>query len=124
MSSLSKCGVQCFSATFLCPQILWFRVMTHPIANIVIVNTYLKHSSKGQTLNLYKLATLVEIILILSSEFLTPLPESSCGLMDKAPDFGSGDCRFESCQGRYIPFDLPVSNISIVLLSFSSFNHF
>ena len=23
-----------------------------------------------------------------------------CGLMDKAPDFGSGDCRFESCQGR------------------------
>ncbi len=23
-----------------------------------------------------------------------------CGLMDKAPDFGSGDCRFESCQGH------------------------
>ena len=23
-----------------------------------------------------------------------------CGLMDKAPDFGSGDCRFESCHGR------------------------
>ncbi len=22
--------------------------------------------------------------------------------MDKAPDFGSGDCRFESCQGRTI----------------------
>ena len=22
--------------------------------------------------------------------------------MDKAPDFGSGDCRFESCHGRYI----------------------
>ena len=21
--------------------------------------------------------------------------------MDKAPDFGSGDCRFESCQGRF-----------------------
>ena len=24
----------------------------------------------------------------------------SCGLMDKAPDFGSGDCRFESCHVR------------------------
>ena len=23
-----------------------------------------------------------------------------CGLMDRAPDFGSGDCRFESCHGR------------------------
>ena len=23
-----------------------------------------------------------------------------CGPMDKAPDFGSGDCRFESCRGR------------------------
>ena len=23
-----------------------------------------------------------------------------CGLMDKAPDFGSGDCRFESCHSR------------------------
>ena len=23
-----------------------------------------------------------------------------CGLMDKAPDFESGDCRFESCHGR------------------------
>ena len=27
-----------------------------------------------------------------------------CGLMDKAPDFGSGDCRFESCHGRIIEF--------------------
>ena len=25
-----------------------------------------------------------------------------CGLMDKAPDFGSGDCRFESCHGRFL----------------------
>ena len=25
----------------------------------------------------------------------------SCGLMDKAPDFGSGDCRFESCHDRF-----------------------
>ena len=24
-----------------------------------------------------------------------------CGLMDKASDFGSEDCRFESCHGRY-----------------------
>merc|ERR1711942_597731 len=27
-----------------------------------------------------------------------------CGLMDKAPDFGSGDCRFESCHGRFKTF--------------------
>ena len=27
--------------------------------------------------------------------------------MDKAPDFGSGDCRFESCHGRFLfPFEL------------------
>ena len=29
-----------------------------------------------------------------------------CGLMDKAPDFGSGDCRFESCHGRSKSFDM------------------
>ena len=28
----------------------------------------------------------------------------ACGLMDKAPDFGSGDCRFESCHGRSLTF--------------------
>ena len=31
-----------------------------------------------------------------------------CGLMDKAPDFGSGDCRFESCHDRYfLALDIP-----------------
>ena len=31
----------------------------------------------------------------------------SCSPMDKAPDFWSGDCRFESCHGRYLlPFIL------------------
>ena len=25
-----------------------------------------------------------------------------CGPMDMAPDFGSGDCRFESCHGRFL----------------------
>ena len=34
--------------------------------------------------------------LLMSTDHLRP-----CGLMDKAPDFGSGDCRFESCHGRY-----------------------
>ena len=29
-----------------------------------------------------------------------------CGLMDKAPDFGSGDCRFESCHGRIFCHDM------------------
>ena len=31
-------------------------------------------------------------------------PAWPCGLMDKAPDFGSGDCRFESCHGRVRTF--------------------
>ena len=31
-------------------------------------------------------------------------PAWPCGLMDKAPDFGSGDCRFESCHGRVVTF--------------------
>ncbi len=31
-----------------------------------------------------------------------------CGLMDKAPDFGSGDCRFEFYQGRSFTYCLPV----------------
>ena len=30
----------------------------------------------------------------------TRLIYRECGLMDKAPDFGSGDCRFESCHSR------------------------
>ena len=41
----------------------------------------------------------------LSARSLCP---GSCGLMDKAPDFGSGDCRFESCHGRsFLPFIPP-----------------
>ena len=28
----------------------------------------------------------------------------SCGLMDKASDFGSEDCRFESCHDRFLLF--------------------
>ena len=30
-------------------------------------------------------------------------PRGPCGLMDKASDFGSEDCRFESCHGRRTP---------------------
>ena len=30
----------------------------------------------------------------------------SCGLMDKASDFGSGDCRFESCHDRFVGWHL------------------
>ena len=32
--------------------------------------------------------------------------------MDKAPDFGSGDCRFESCHGRK-PFSFLSSPLSL-----------
>ena len=34
--------------------------------------------------------------------------------MDKAPDFGSGDCRFESCHGRSLfstdPWEKPLQS--------------
>ena len=44
-----------------------------------------------------------------------------CGLMDKAPDFGSGDCRFESCHSRiydhlFLLVALFIKNIYIILL--------
>ena len=53
--------------------------------------------------------------------------------MDKAPDFGSGDCRFESCRGRLSIFcfaqflSLTVGNlvidawIGIIPISFAAF---
>ena len=31
----------------------------------------------------------------------------ACGLMDKASDFGSEDCRIESCDVRNMTFDFP-----------------
>lgn len=31
----------------------------------------------------------------------------ACGLMDKVSDFGSEDCRFESCHARWIYFFVP-----------------
>ena len=52
-----------------------------------------------------------------------PVSQRPCGLMDKAPDFGSGDCRFESCHGHnlYIPFPLfPSLHTSILLLPLQS----
>jgi hypothetical protein len=33
-----------------------------------------------------------------------------CGLMDKAPASGAGDCRFESCQGRIFFYISPPPN--------------
>ena len=41
----------------------------------------------------------------------------SCGLMDKASDFGSEDCMFESCHDRgnfFFPLD-PVKNIDTII---------
>lgn len=40
----------------------------------------------------------------LYKNILPLLPIRVCGLMDKAPDFGSGDCRFESCHARHFIF--------------------
>ena len=53
----------------------------------------------------------VMITIVLATRFVTRLTFinkeinlqfilRACGLMDKAPDFGSGDCRFESCHAR------------------------
>ena len=43
-------------------------------------------------------------------------PCRACGLMDKAPDFGSGDCRFESCHAR--------ANFDVFRLIVRKFNTF
>ena len=37
----------------------------------------------------------------IANKIETQCHRGSCGLMDKAPDFGSGDCRFESCHDRF-----------------------
>ena len=39
--------------------------------------------------------------------------EGPCGLMDKASDFGSEDCRFEFCQVREKFYDVLCGNIEI-----------
>jgi hypothetical protein len=38
--------------------------------------------------------------------------------MDKAPDFGSGDCRFESCHARlsFTSFRVAISNADNIFL--------
>ena len=45
----------------------------------------------------YGHSMLMEFIL---EEILLHLQDRPRGPMDKAPDFESGDCRFESCRGR------------------------
>ncbi|VDL80789.1 unnamed protein product [Nippostrongylus brasiliensis] len=40
-----------------------------------------------------------KVVAVELNEIIQP---RACGLMDKASDFGSEDCRFESCQGRNI----------------------
>ena len=39
-----------------------------------------------------------------------------CGPMDKAPDFGSGDCRFESCHGRLIFVSIRITLLAPITL--------
>ena len=52
-----------------------------------------------------------------------------CGLMDKAPDFGSGDCRFESCHSRindrlFLLIALIIKKLYNSLSSYFLFSHF
>ena len=47
---------------------------------------------------------LIEIVKYLVNTYCITVQLRPCGLMDKAPDFGSGDCRFESCHGRIKTF--------------------
>mgnify|MGYP006975734704 CR=1 FL=1 len=44
--------------------------------------------------------SLTRFLLVYKLLFLYNNNYWSCGLMDKAPDFGSGDCRFGSCHDR------------------------
>ena len=47
---------------------------------------------------------LIEIVKYPVNAYCNTVQLRPCGLMDKAPDFGSGDCRFESCHGRIKTF--------------------
>ena len=71
---------------------LTFTPLTRCLSNIYINN--------GNAL-FYVLYIKKKRKLILYSRLLYYRP---CGLMDKASDFESGDCRFESCQGRIVFF--------------------
>ncbi|GBP23841.1 hypothetical protein EVAR_86218_1 [Eumeta japonica] len=44
-------------------------------------------------------------------------PQRPCGLMDKASDFGSEDCRFESCHGQ-VPQHHGFALVNIDLINF------
>ena len=59
------------------------------------------------------LATHFTTLQILYHLFLILLQMGPCGLMDKAPDFGSGDCRFESNHGQILFPQFLVMNIRI-----------
>ena len=60
------------------------------------------------------LATQFAILHIFFHPFQIYPQAGPCGLMDKAPDFGSGDCRFESCHGRSLfstdPWEEPLQS--------------
>lgn len=70
---------------------------------------------------LIRFAALVFYIAILPSFVYAcnVLQRGPCGLMDKAPDFESGDCRFESCLGRFIFFNFFLNFLNY----FKSFAH-
>ena len=53
--------------------------------------------SFNSRLQRYSLCTVYKLVKVTDLVHIRP-----CGLMDKAPDFGSGDCRFESCHGRFL----------------------
>ena len=56
---------------------------------------------------LYKIITTIIIIVkqIFKIYLSNTMQQWPCGLMDKAPASGVGNCRFESCQGRNLPLN-------------------
>ena len=84
------------SRCFIYP-ILMFRIKLHHV--IYIFTPSLTRLQKSSWLADYCNVTCKEARL--KTQVTYSHHPRSCGLMDKAPDFGSGDCRFESCHGRF-----------------------
>ena len=71
-------------------------------------------SVSAVVVSLDRVAIAIEILRYLASTHIILTTPGPCGLMDKAPDFGSGDCRFESCHGRSLfstdPWEEPLQS--------------
>ena len=114
VSEMVFTGCGCFNfLSFTLNQLVTTGVLTWYVLLFVLVPTIslllltrFEETQSQQCVNLSSSLKYAKQMLLqhaLQSCVSSPFPGTQlrpCGLMDKAPDFGSGDCRFESCHGR------------------------